>query len=941
MKRMFSVVLTLVLLLSLFGGVGGTVSAVEAPVNMIRSLEEEEYPTVGRCGPNATWEYDAKTATLRISGYGPMTDYGIEIWPASVDPDVEEAVRSSHRFQRTDETKTFTTGELAPWYQYWHYVYIETVIIEEGITSIGSGAFFECFALREVEIPESVTSIGDDAFNGCHDLEEVTIPQAVKKIGKEAFLGCGALKDIYIPEAVESIGIGAFASCYGVKAIRIHENNAYYSVDEKGILFDKSKTKLVQCPAGFRGDYVVPNGVTEICSDAFYRCELDSITFPDGLKKIGSEAFAWTSIYGNVVIPVSVESIEFRAFYNSDISSMAIWNPDCEIDQEALYFISVVFGYPGSQAEAGAYLSTFVGHLPLNGICYICGSAIGDAGPCGDDACWELVNEETGWTLYISGTGAMWGACDFEIYNGLIRHVVISEGITEVGGFWRCRELVSVQLPSTLTAFGFYAFGECVSLEEIVIPEGIKTIPDFCFTECTKLQKVNIPEGVTEIGESAFSDCVALKDIQLPAGVQTIGEYAFAECDTLTEIAIGAEVVQIGQRAFMGCDKLEKFTVYEENTVYSSGEQGILCDAQGTTLLCWPGGLGGEVTIPSQVKVIGESAFAFCNGLTSVHIPPTVEKVCEDAFRNSSVQKLIYEPNYTEVPEYCFALCFNLKEIELSDTVTTIRNDAFFSCPNLKEYTLGENVSYVEESGFDFCDALERVTVLNPNCYLGRYSLGCQDKTVIRGYIGSTAEEYAKKNDHFFEALPEEQRPEPEYTIEDFYDCDAKWYQEGVDFMLRRGYMNGVGKDKFAPNNTLNRAMVVTVLHRVSGSPDYDYPQYFEDVQDGLWYSKPVAWAAYYEIVNGMTPTTFAPEKDITREQIATILWRYAGEPKGDGDLSIFADKAEISEYAVEAMSWAVSVGILQGTGNGELNPTASATRAQFACMVQRYLSAE
>ena len=942
MKRIVSVFLSMVLLLGCFSTLVLPATGAERSVDPPAAFREKGDPTEGSCGPNVRWVYEANTATLRISGSGAMTDYGIEIWYDSVDPDVEEAVRSARFTEKEDRVKGYATDELAPWYLYNYHFYIETVIIEEGVTSIGSGAFFDCFCLSRVEIPESVTSIGTYAFDGCHDLEAVTLPAGLQVIGSWAFMGCSGLEEISIPKTVESIGCGPFANCGGLTAIGISEENPYYCADASGVLFNKEMTGLIQCPTGFRGAYAVPEGVTEIGHQAFYRCELESITFPEGLKVIGCEAFAWTDIGGDTVIPVTVEEIQSQAFYQASVGSLAIWNPDCEIGWDALYCSGVVFGYPGSDAEEATYVGyvgVFVGHLPMDGFCYICGEPMILKGQCGDDAYWELKEEDRGWTLYITGTGTIWEDTEYSAYNSLIRYVEISEGMTEIGGFQYFTELRAIQIPHTLTELGRYSFARCKKLEEIVLPTTITMIPDGCFDGCGGLRKVNIPDGVVSIGEGAFSGCYVLEEVCLPKGVVSIGEWAFTDCDAVTKLELGAQVQEIGSRAFRDCDKLEGIIVSEEYPYYSSDEAGILYTAEGTTLLAWPGGRGGDVVIPSQVKVIGESAFANCRRLDTAHVPATVEQVEEGAFANTSIRKLVYEPTYWLVPEDCFSGCELLEELWLGDEITTIMDWAFYDCRSLKEYTIGENVTYVGDYSFMFADAMERVTVLNPNCYLGTFAVGSTTKTVIYGYAGSTAEEYAKKYDLSFVALPEENRPEPEFTIADFVDCNAQWYQEGVDFMLRRGYMNGVGKNTFAPDNTLTRAMVVTVLFRVAGSPPYIYPGEFEDVPQGQWYTNPVAWAEYYGYVTGTDYYHFAPEMAITREQIATILWRYAGEPKAEGDLSVFTDAGDISDYAVEAMSWAVSVGILNGTGNGMLKPTANATRAQFACMVQRYLT--
>ncbi len=173
--------------------------------------------------------------------------------------------------------------------------------------------------------------------------------------------------------------------------------------------------------------------------------------------------------------------------------------------------------------------------------------------------------------------------------------------------------------------------------------------------------------------------------------------------------------------------------------------------------------------------------------------------------------------------------------------------------------------------------------------------------------------------------------------FDDFNDCSAAWYHTAVDFAVANGLMNGVGKGSFDPNGSMTRAMIVTVLYRQAGSPDVAEPATFTDVAGGQWYSDAIAWAQDEGIVNGVSETEFAPEQNVTREQIATILWRCSLSPELEADLSIFGDGDTVSSYAQTAICWAVAKGILSGDGKN-LNPGDNATRAEFACMILRYL---
>lgn len=172
---------------------------------------------------------------------------------------------------------------------------------------------------------------------------------------------------------------------------------------------------------------------------------------------------------------------------------------------------------------------------------------------------------------------------------------------------------------------------------------------------------------------------------------------------------------------------------------------------------------------------------------------------------------------------------------------------------------------------------------------------------------------------------------------ENFTDCTDAWYHEAVDFVAATELMVGTSDTEFAPSGTMTRAMMVTVLYRIAGEPEVSGPSSFKDVPEGQWYSDAIAWAQDNGIVLGVLADKFAPNDCVTREQIATILWRYEGTPKATADMSAFKDADKISEYAEDAMNWAVSEGIFQGD-NGNLKPTAFATRAEFACMIMRYL---
>lgn len=167
------------------------------------------------------------------------------------------------------------------------------------------------------------------------------------------------------------------------------------------------------------------------------------------------------------------------------------------------------------------------------------------------------------------------------------------------------------------------------------------------------------------------------------------------------------------------------------------------------------------------------------------------------------------------------------------------------------------------------------------------------------------------------------------------------WFARDVIYVTLTGLMNGTG-DGFSPNNNINRAQLVTVLYRMAGQPEVTGENPFTDVPDGQWYTDAVLWAAENNITDGTSETTFSPNNPLTREQMATFLYRFADfeteEPiEITGDLSGYTDADLVADYAVDAMTWAVGEGVISGIGNNTLAPDNTASRAQMATVLTRY----
>lgn len=185
--------------------------------------------------------------------------------------------------------------------------------------------------------------------------------------------------------------------------------------------------------------------------------------------------------------------------------------------------------------------------------------------------------------------------------------------------------------------------------------------------------------------------------------------------------------------------------------------------------------------------------------------------------------------------------------------------------------------------------------------------------------------------------------PEPSTDVTDIFSdvTPGAWYEDAVQYAYDRGLMTGVASDAFAPEGTTNRAMIVSILHRLAGSPTTGDAN-FSDVSADDWYAVPVAWAASEGIVSGYGNGSFGANDAITREQLASILYRYAEyqglDVSARADLSTYSDADSVSPWATDVVSWANAEGLLSGVTSDTLSPQGQTTRAQAAAMLERFI---
>ena len=502
-------------------------SKIDEIINPQKSKAALKDNPSGTCGSDCSWSLNTETGELTISGTGKMDDWD------------------------------FYYG-VAPWVD--NRNSIKSVIINDGVTSIGGNAFWGYSALTSIEIPYSVTSIGGNAFRGCSALTSVTIPDSVTHIGTGAFEGCNSLQCI---EENNVVYLGNTANpCHALIKVK-DKTITSYQISEK--------TKIIASSA-FKGcngltSIGIPNSVTSIGADAFRECNsLTSITIPNSVTFIEGCAFFECSALTSIDIPISVNFIGGGAFSGCN-SLTNITIPDSITSIES---------------------STFSGCSALESVTI--GNKVASIGNYAFNECTSLTSIDIPISVNFIGGGAFSGC------NSLT-NIIIPKSVTSISksAFASCDNLESISVDngnSNYTSVEGVLFDkeiktliECPGARtSITIPDSVTYIKGEAFLGCHSLTSIDIPDSVISIGQAAFYSCTALTSITIPSSVQSIGDYAFTFCKNLSHVCYFGEKDpgSSSSGVFSECDGLANVSVTENyNSTTFCGKQA--CD-DGTCL---------------------------------------------------------------------------------------------------------------------------------------------------------------------------------------------------------------------------------------------------------------------------------------------------------------------------------------------------------------------
>jgi len=526
---------------------------------------------------------------------------------------------------------------------------LESVKLPEGLEEVGDGAFRDCTWVQEVEFPSSLVRIGDMAFANCSMLAGIECQDGLQVIGDGAFSNCWRMLSVELPASVDEIGVRAFYNCKSVLGVSVPAR-----VDVMSDLFPDVYAKLQSV--------VIAEGETELSAGFFRGCQaLEDVELPDEIVEIPDSTFEGCSLLRQIRLPGGLVRIGNRAFYGcGQIHDLELPEGLVEIGDDAFNGVQKILDLkcPASVKHIGA--------RAFKGV-------------------WDDVEVKLPERLESLGTDA----------------------------FANCPSIRKISLPAVATpiktAFPA-AYSKIDSVKILGVPEVIPS--EFC-RDVVQLSGVEIPSSVTNIGEYAFSGLSNLAAIELPPNLRMIGEYAFNGDSRLVTIDLPQAVEMVGYRAFYGCGNIR--------VVSCSGELGTI-----STLFPSAYSQITTVSINTGTKRMIDDLLSGCSKLSEIDVPAGVMSIGARAFKNCTALKGFGVPNGVVIMgSEVFYGCTGLTTMSLPDGLTTIPESAFRGCKAISSIVIPASVTSIGADAFNGCSALKSISylgscpVFDAGCYNG------------------------------------------------------------------------------------------------------------------------------------------------------------------------------------------------------------------------------
>lgn len=852
---------------------------------------------------------------------------------------------------------------------------ITGVTIPSSVKLIGASAFYECASLTSVDIPGSVERIDNNAFCDCTGMTSVKLNKGLKVIGEGGFNDCDGLTSLVLPDGLESLSIteggGSIAKLTVPESVNyinlrklahltdlklpttaVLEESCFSGCYQiKNLTIPKGNTTLKGLSVGRTAHVVLPDDVLEVrgpisngdpyrsnnkdgnsnlksidlknirilTGGALSDCvALESVTLPDSLIALGDGVFSGCARLRSIKGGKNVRQIGDGCF-----SGCAALTDFGELEKNVTHVGSWAF------QNCGWF------HDQPNGVVYFGKAAYAYKGSMAEGTVLSLRDGTASVTYeFLAGQIELNPTFDQPNLAGLI--LPQSCKYVDDCAFAGAKNMKFIDLGG-VQYIGREAFNNS-ACESIVLPDSVRFVGSNAFS-APSIKAIHLNDGLRVLDEGAFFTYGKGKGVTIPASVAYIGYQAFGYCpvDPDNEFAGLTKIDGFVIRGTAGT-AAQTYAVDNEFTF----ETGACTAHQPVTETVAPTCCTGGFT---------RTVCAVCGAVTaSGNTAPVAHK----PVANDPIEATCTRPGYTGGTHCAFCGLTLTQPAQTpalghDEVVATEEYEYSAYYGMIRHYCRRCELKWYETDGGSghVHDYTYRTDTVYPTCINAGYTehfCACGE-SYRDGYIPALGHDYVNGVCSRCGNTEGSCDGGANCPSKPYHDVDTgRWYHEGIDYAIAHGLMNGVGNGMFEPESSMTRAMLVTVLWRYAGSPaGWENP--FTDVLNGSWFTQAVAWAAENGIVNGVGNNKFEPDSNITREQMAAILFRYAAmsgfDTSARGNLDQYPDRGDVSGYAVEPLSWAVAEGLIKGTDNGNgilLDPQGNATRAQVATIIMRFI---
>lgn len=873
---------------------------------------------------------------------------------------------------------------------------LTSLVLPEGLTTLEERAFYDCENIERFTFPKSLTDMEDSSiytskwyegladgtelycgsvFLGCKGqkypskltvrpgtkmvrieqdglagVNELILPDGLESLSITE--GGGSIAKLTVPESVHYINLRKFAHLTDLKlpTTAVLEESCFSGCYQiKNLTIPKGNTTLKGLSVGRTAHVVLPDDVLEVrgpisngdpynnkdgnsnlksidlknvrilTGGALSDCvALESVTLPDSLITLGGGVFSGCARLHSIKGGKNVRQIGDGCF-----SGCAALTDFGELEKNVTHVGSWAF------QNCGWF------HDQPNGVVYFGKAAYAYKGSMAEGTILSLRDGTVSVTYeFLAGQIELNPTFDQPNLAGLI--LPQSCKYVDDYAFAGAKNMKFIDLGG-VQYIGREAFNNS-ACESIVLPDSVRFVGSNAFS-APYIKAIHLNDGLRVLDEDAFFTYGKGKGVTIPASVAYIGYQAFGYCPVDPENPFGG-LTKIDGFVIRGATGTAAQTYAVDNEF--TFETGACTAHQPVTETVAPTCCTGGFT---------RTVCAVCGAVTaSGNTAPIAHKPVD----NDPIEATCTRPGYTGGTHCAFCGLTLTQPAQTpalghDEVVATEEYEYSAYYGMIRHYCRRCELKWYETDGGSghVHDYTYRTDTVYPTCINAGYTehfCACGE-SYRDGYIPALGHDYVNGVCSRCGNTEGSCDGGANCPSKPYHDVDTgRWYHEGIDYAIAHGLMNGVGNGMFEPGSSMTRAMLVTVLWRYAGSPaGWENP--FTDVPNGSWFTQAVAWAAENGIVNGVGNNKFEPDSNITREQMAAILFRYAAKSGFDtsarGNLDQYPDRGDVSGYAVEPLSWAVAEGLIKGTDNGNgilLDPQGNATRAQVATIIMRFI---